>query len=68
MSATATLEERDAGERRGSLSGTGVEDDVMAVIHEGTGGAPGAGWERGVPVGYLREVAEYWRDGFDWRA
>ncbi len=31
-------------------------------------GAPGAGWGRGVPVGYLRELAEYWRDGFDWRA
>jgi pimeloyl-ACP methyl ester carboxylesterase len=30
--------------------------------------APGAGWERGVPAGYLRELAEYWRDGFDWRA
>jgi pimeloyl-ACP methyl ester carboxylesterase len=29
---------------------------------------PGAAWERGVPVGYLRELAEYWRDGFDWRA
>src|SRR5215472_18962704 len=31
-------------------------------------GAPGTGWGRGVPVGYLRELAEYWRDGFDWRA
>ncbi|HWS38138.1 MAG TPA: epoxide hydrolase [Actinoplanes sp.] len=29
---------------------------------------PGAGWERGVPVGYLRELADYWRTGFDWRA
>ncbi|MEU8242609.1 epoxide hydrolase family protein [Actinoplanes missouriensis] len=29
---------------------------------------PGVGWSRGVPVGYLRELAEYWRDGFDWRA
>jgi len=29
---------------------------------------PGAAWERGVPVGYLRELAAYWRDGFDWRA
>src|SRR6516165_8826423 len=29
---------------------------------------PGAGWERGVPVDYLRELAEYWRNGFDWRA
>ncbi|MBM7783790.1 epoxide hydrolase family protein [Tenggerimyces flavus] len=29
---------------------------------------PGDGWSRGVPVEYLRELAEYWRDGFDWRA
>jgi epoxide hydrolase len=29
---------------------------------------PGTGWERGMPVGYLRELAEYWRSGFDWRA
>ncbi|TDE10381.1 epoxide hydrolase family protein [Jiangella asiatica] len=28
----------------------------------------GTGWERGVPVSYLKELAEYWRDGFDWRA
>ncbi|WP_157419784.1 epoxide hydrolase family protein [Actinomadura kijaniata] len=29
---------------------------------------PGAGWERGVPTGYLRELAAYWADGFDWHA
>jgi pimeloyl-ACP methyl ester carboxylesterase len=29
---------------------------------------PGMAWERGVPVDYLRELAAYWRDGFDWRA
>ncbi|WP_344235899.1 epoxide hydrolase family protein [Actinocorallia libanotica] len=29
---------------------------------------PGTGWERGVPTGYLRELACYWADGFDWRA
>ena len=29
---------------------------------------PGTAWERGVPAGYLRELAEYWRHGFDWRA
>ena len=29
---------------------------------------PGAGWSRGVPLGYLKELAEYWRDGYDWRA
>ena len=28
----------------------------------------GVGWERGVPLAYLQELAAYWRDGFDWRA
>jgi epoxide hydrolase len=32
------------------------------------GDLPGTGWERGVPLGYLRELAEYWRTGYDWRA
>ncbi|MFC4066216.1 epoxide hydrolase family protein [Actinoplanes subglobosus] len=29
---------------------------------------PGVGWSRGVPAGYLREIADHWRTGFDWRA
>ena len=29
---------------------------------------PGAGWSRGMPVSYLKELAGYWRDGYDWRA
>lgn len=30
--------------------------------------SPGLGWERGVPLDYLRELVSYWRDEFDWRA
>ncbi|MFE2931972.1 epoxide hydrolase family protein [Streptomyces sp. NPDC059278] len=26
-----------------------------------------SGWEQGVPPGYLRELAGYWRQGYDWR-
>lgn len=29
---------------------------------------PGTDWARGVPVDYLRALAEYWRTEFDWRA
>ena len=29
---------------------------------------PGVGWARGVPLDYLRELAEYWRTEHDWRA
>ncbi|MEU5258720.1 epoxide hydrolase family protein [Amycolatopsis sp. NPDC021455] len=25
-------------------------------------------WSRGIPADVVRELAEYWRDGFDWRA
>jgi epoxide hydrolase len=28
---------------------------------------PGAGWAYGVPAGYLRELADYWRTGYDLR-
>lgn len=30
--------------------------------------SPTPGWERGVPLEYLRELTEYWRTEFDWRA
>jgi pimeloyl-ACP methyl ester carboxylesterase len=29
---------------------------------------PGTGWERGVPVSYLRDLAAYWATKYDWRA
>src|SRR6266542_647499 len=32
------------------------------------GELPGVGWTRGVPLGYLAELAEYWRTQYDWRA
>ena len=28
---------------------------------------PEVGWSRGVPLGYLKDLAEYWANGFDWR-
>ena len=28
---------------------------------------PGVGWSRGVPLAYLKDLAEYWRTGYDWR-
>ncbi|MFD5429109.1 epoxide hydrolase family protein [Streptomyces sp. NPDC127084] len=29
---------------------------------------PGVGWTRGVPVAYLKDLAEYWRTVYDWRS
>jgi pimeloyl-ACP methyl ester carboxylesterase len=28
---------------------------------------PGAGWDRGTPVAYMKDLAEYWRTTYDWR-
>jgi len=28
---------------------------------------PGSGWDYGIPVEYVRELAGYWRTGYDWR-
>jgi len=28
---------------------------------------PGVGWEEGVPLAYIRELADYWRTSYDWR-
>jgi epoxide hydrolase len=46
----------------------------LDYLHDRLGNArwpgelPGVAWSRGVPVGHLRELAEYWRTGYDWRA
>ncbi len=42
---------------RDRLSRTRIPDQI-----EGTG------WEYGIPSGYLRELVDYWRDIYDWRA
>lgn len=28
---------------------------------------PDVGWDYGVPLGYLKELAEYWQSSYDWR-
>lgn len=29
---------------------------------------PGVDWSYGVPTSHVRELADYWRNGYDWRA
>ena len=29
---------------------------------------PGTGWDYGIPLDYVQELAGYWRTGYDWRA
>ncbi|MGH3242154.1 MAG: epoxide hydrolase family protein [Spirillospora sp.] len=45
-------------------------DDLRERLARTRWGAalPGEGWERGVPADYLRELVEYWRTSYDWRA
>ncbi|SDL38099.1 epoxide hydrolase family protein [Nonomuraea jiangxiensis] len=31
-------------------------------------GLPAAGWSRGVPLEFLKELTAYWAEGYDWRA
>ncbi|MFI1916771.1 epoxide hydrolase family protein [Nocardia sp. NPDC020380] len=51
-----------------------VPDSDIADLHtrlaatRWTEDLPGVGWEYGIPTGYVRELAEYWRTGYDWRA
>jgi len=32
------------------------------------GTLPGVGWERGIPLDYVKELAGYWRTRYNWRA
>ena len=29
---------------------------------------PGSDWRLGTNLAYMRDLVDYWRDGFDWRA
>jgi pimeloyl-ACP methyl ester carboxylesterase len=51
------ISESDLADLAGRLRRTRWSDDP-----------PDAGWSRGVPATYLRRLADYWRDGYDWRA
>jgi epoxide hydrolase len=44
-------------------------DDLRARLHRTRwpDELPDAGWNRGVPLGYLKQLAAYWADGYDWR-
>ena len=50
-----------------------VGDEVLADLRarirntRWPGAAPGAPWEQGTDLDYLRDLLGYWADGFDWR-
>jgi pimeloyl-ACP methyl ester carboxylesterase len=51
-----------------------IGDEAIADLRSRLAGArlpeqlPGGEWQRGVPVDYLRRVADYWGTTFDWKA
>jgi pimeloyl-ACP methyl ester carboxylesterase len=51
-----------------------VDDPVLDDLHQRLDRTrlpdqiDGTGWEYGVPVGYLRQLVDYWRNSYDWRA
>jgi microsomal epoxide hydrolase len=51
-----------------------VPDADLADLHERLDrtrwphAIPGTGWDYGTDLGYLRELCDYWRHRFDWRA
>jgi epoxide hydrolase len=49
--------EADLDDLRGRLARTRWPDEL-----------PDVGWSYGVPLGYMKEMAEYWRTRYDWRA
>jgi pimeloyl-ACP methyl ester carboxylesterase len=51
-----------------------IPQSALDDLHERLAGTrwpeqlPGAEWERGVPVNYLRQLADFWKNDYDWRA
>src|SRR5688572_10012641 len=49
-----------------------IPDAVLSDLRERLGRTrwpdqvPGTGWDYGADTAYLRELADYWRIGFDW--
>jgi len=67
---TIEIPQRDIDDLGNRLVRTRYADELPADEFAGKiDGIPvPPGWEYGVPVGYVRERVERWRDAFDWRA
>ncbi len=52
----------------------GIDDSILEDLHRRLtltrfpDQIEDTGWEYGIPVDYLRQLVEYWRDTYDWRS
>ncbi|HVM64583.1 MAG TPA: epoxide hydrolase, partial [Acidimicrobiales bacterium] len=67
---TASSAGRAAPEPFGLAVADELLDDLADRVRRTrwTDAIPGSGWMFGADAGYLRKLADYWVDGFDWRA
>jgi pimeloyl-ACP methyl ester carboxylesterase len=63
------IPQADIDDLRRRLANTRYADELpMEEVAGKVEGVPAPpGWEYGVPVGYVKERVEHWRDAFDWR-
>jgi epoxide hydrolase len=70
MTAPADTDSADRAVRRFRIEVPQADvDDLCYRLHRSRWPRelPGVGWRRGVALGYLIELAEYWRTSYDWR-
>ncbi len=74
MTASFGTAAQDAARPRAEPFTVAVPDAVLADLRERLERTrwpdqlPGTGWSYGTDTAYLRELAAYWQNGFDWRA
>jgi epoxide hydrolase len=62
------IPEQDLDDLRDRLGRTRLANELpLDTSGPQTGPVP-PGWEYGVPVSYVKELVQYWRDGYEWRA
>jgi pimeloyl-ACP methyl ester carboxylesterase len=62
------IPEQDLDDLRDRLGRTRWTNELPLDTSGPQTGLVPPGWEYGVPVSYVKELVEYWRDGYEWRA
>jgi Epoxide hydrolase N terminus len=62
------IPEQDLDDLRDRLGRTRWANELPLDTSGPQTGLVPPGWEYGVPLSYVKDLVEYWRDGYDWRA